>query len=182
MRRFQDVNLQRIGPMVRGHRERVHVADVHLALGECGHLGDREAAPVVPVVHGDDHARDQGADDRIRLRGIDRVGAADRNEQDIHVANEGAGLIIQHVPQITQVDDGNAVHDDPEDEIAASILASVRIVKRGNAGDRHVLMPMLSGRTHEHWIAGDLVVVMIAVAMRDRDDVGGLGYRLVGER
>ena len=174
------------GPRLDGReRERVRrlVDDVGLALEELVdglELLDRERRRSV-VHRDDDEARVELVDDTRRLIGVDREDAAHGHEHDVDRPDRRELLVGQHVPEIAEVRDAQAVDVEDEDRVEAALGAVLVVVVDADAADRDVLHllvdlgpALLVGREaaqHARLVGDERHVVVVGVLVAHRDGV-----------
>ena len=124
-------------------------------------------------MHRDDDARLQQRDHRARPGGVERIGAADGDEQHVRRADGRAGRRVRLMAQIAQMDDPKAIHFNRIHDIRPALLPPGVVVKRGDAGDRYAANRVLSGRADGlRGTGGGSKKVVIVVCVAARHGVG----------
>src|ERR1700730_17911440 len=125
------------------------------------------------IMHWNDHMRFNLTDHLGGLRRAERIGAANRDQQDVGIGNFFKLFLLQSVAQVSKVTDHEVIHVNNINGIASAFRAALRVVVGGDAGNQHITDLIFAGAAHHTRIPGNgFREVMAGVVMTDGDDGG----------
>src|SRR6202165_5297701 len=133
------------------------------------------------IMHWNDDARLNLANHLGSLRRAERIGAANRDQQDVGIGHFFKLLLLQYMAQVSQVTDHEVIHVNNINGIASAFRAALRVVVGGDAGNQDITDLIFAGTAHYTkipTISPDAFhEVMARVVMTDGDD-GGIDLAL----